>query len=139
MNKILTNIEGVEEVAQFAMGYLGIDGVTLAITRNEVYLRRLSSNNCEYEALLSKAKVDGMYNLVVRDEDPKPIVICHEIVHLKQYEDGRLLIDPETGAALWEGELYSNLTSYMKRPWEREAFDMDFKIHREYRKNIRHK
>lgn len=135
MNKVQTNIEGVGDVALFAMEYLGIDGVTLCISQNYKFLRRLSSDNCEYEALLYKSPLEKSYNLIVRDERPKLNVICHECVHLKQYEDGRLSIDPETGCAIWEGEHFSNHTNYVKRPWEREAFDMDFKVAREYRKN----
>lgn len=49
--------------------------------------------------------------------------LSHELIHLKQYIDGRLIL-LETTYVEWEGEKINVLDlPYDKRPWEIEAFD----------------
>jgi hypothetical protein len=53
-------------------------------------------------------------------------IIAHEMVHIKQYEDGSLRIDPEHLHVIhFRGNAYNvNYTPYNLRPWEAEAFVM---------------
>jgi len=51
-------------------------------------------------------------------------IICHEIIHISQYNTGQLSY--ENGELYWEGRLYDleNL-DYDNRPWERDAFSRE--------------
>ena len=52
-------------------------------------------------------------------------VIAHELIHLQQYESGKLrVIDLETGTVVYNGWPYQNISliPYDNRPWEQEAF-----------------
>jgi len=52
-------------------------------------------------------------------------VISHELVHLKQYRSEKLILNKNS--VIWDGREYSeweiNDMDYMRRPWEREAYD----------------
>lgn len=52
-------------------------------------------------------------------------VISHELVHLKQYRSEKLILNKNS--VIWDGREYSeweiNNMDYMRRPWEREAYD----------------
>ena len=52
-------------------------------------------------------------------------VISHELVHLKQYRSEKLIL--KKNSVIWDGREYSeweiNDMDYMRRPWEREAYD----------------
>jgi hypothetical protein len=64
---------------------------------------------------------DGNYIIFVSDltRNESITAISHELIHLNQYQSGRLKID-STGV-IWEGNLIDNLL-YEERPWEIEAF-----------------
>lgn len=64
---------------------------------------------------------DSNYIIFVSDitRNESITVISHELIHLNQYQSGRLKID-STGV-IWEGNLIDNLL-YEERPWEIEAF-----------------
>ena len=52
-------------------------------------------------------------------------VISHELVHLKQYRSEKLILNKNS--VIWDGREYSeweiNNMDYMRRLWEREAYD----------------
>lgn len=59
-------------------------------------------------------------------------IISHELIHLEQYDSGRLRVI-ESGVVLWEGKEMNVLDiPYNERPWEKEAFrrqdDLEKKI-----------
>lgn len=61
--------------------------------------------------------------------------LSHELIHLKQYHEGRLeMLDDNL--VLWEGEILDGMViPYEFRPWEREAFDKQ----NELRKKIKNR
>lgn len=63
-------------------------------------------------------------------------VLSHEMVHLKQYEDGRLQVIEGKGY-VWEGDttLYHEV-EYKDRPYEKEAFVKEVKIKRQLNKML---
>ena len=133
MNTINTKIESVRQLADFAMQYLDIDGVTLTIVPGARLLQRLSGPDYELHAAIFKTAVDHAYQLVVDCYRPASLVICHEMVHLKQYEDGRLSIDKTTGNCNWEGDTFTKDTPYYQRPWEEEAFGLQSTIYKQFK------
>lgn len=59
-------------------------------------------------------------------------IISHELIHLEQYDSGRLRVI-SSGVVLWEGKEMNVLDiPYNERPWEKEAFrrqdDLEKKI-----------
>lgn len=57
-------------------------------------------------------------------------VICHELIHLKQYSSGDLIVlDGSSGLVQWKGEKIEVLNlDYNLRPWEIEAFSEQRKL-----------
>lgn len=57
-------------------------------------------------------------------------VLAHELIHLKQYNDGRFLI--ENDYIIWNDNIYTydevNSIEYFKREWELEAFKKSFDL-----------
>lgn len=54
-------------------------------------------------------------------------IISHEIVHMKQYLDGRFIY--QDGTIIWNGDTYLlDEINYENRPWESEAFDQESQI-----------
>lgn len=60
--------------------------------------------------------------------------LCHEMIHLSQYESGRLRRSGNT--LIWDGRMYDdNSTPYLERPWELDAFNKHTQIIDQLRKN----
>ena len=117
---------------EFAAKELGISEAEIIITRNDRILNNFSTRDLWLSALLYKAELPGVYNLIVRER--QDVIICHELVHLKQYIDGRLSIDMNSKSFIWEGARYSCDTPYEARPWEAEAREKQWPLLRSYRK-----
>lgn len=54
------------------------------------------------------------------------LTICHELIHVKQFIEGRLKV--VQGGIEWEGEYYPTSVPYEERPWEIEAESMERKV-----------
>ena len=50
-------------------------------------------------------------------------ILAHELVHLKQYETGKIVMNEERSTLTWNGKTYTvdNLPLYENRGWELEA------------------
>lgn len=98
MINIITNIKptkklNVEEIIQFVLKRLHVDNVEISVSYNKSICERLSTKDVQINALLDKTPKDHFYNLVLREKYNAPEMICHEMVHLKQYENGELEIN----------------------------------------------
>lgn len=146
MIRLFNNIDtytdtGELDFIQFACGRLGIHNeVRLAIYHDDRVLDMYSSSDIRLDALLHKGMVPHAYNLVIRTDISNPIreILAHEMVHLSQYESGRLDLDMERRIFTWEGKEYPASLNYDLRPWEKEAFSIQRDILRSYR-NINRK
>lgn len=133
---IQTNFD-VERFVAFAADYLKIDSdAMLYIIPDEKLLDRFSRDGYDYQALLYKTSLPWCYNLVVRPDIGAGIegILAHEMVHLHQYATGRLWMNVNTGAAMWDGKIYSASVPYGERPWEKEAFKTQRKLERAWKK-----
>ena len=54
------------------------------------------------------------------------LTLCHEFVHLQQFQQGRLKIGEHYN---WRGERYND-TDYWSQPWEREAYARQARVKR---------
>lgn len=134
----------VEEILNFAVvDFLGVkaDGVTIVVAENTALLDRLSTQDYDFQALLDKSPLKGTYTLYIRKSAYGNIkaILFHEAVHLAQYERGDLSLDVVSGRTKWKGVEYDVHFPYSQRPWEKEAFDLETKIARVYRRKKRGK
>lgn len=120
-----------EDILNFALGYLGMQGVSVTIAVNKRLMQRLSRGEVETEAVLTPMAMPHTYVLHTKSSRPPGLLLCHESVHVAQYESGRLRKDGDT--MIWEGNTYDNSVPYEQRPWEIEAFEMQKEIARAYR------
>lgn len=117
-----------DTIVQCGLQVLNIDSVEILIDNLE-NARFVNIN--DYVEL--KATIEGRYNIFINgynqfilyisdlNKNEAVTVISHELIHLKQYHDGRLKILP--GICLWNGAMFDvNMVSYENRPWEIEAF-----------------
>jgi len=75
----------------------------------------------------------GMYVLYVTHMDRREMVkvLAHELIHIRQYETGKLSV--RDGRVRWLRKFYTidNIPPYTQRPWEMEAFSMQNKFSKE--------
>jgi hypothetical protein len=81
----------VEELINFITQILDInDEAELTLMYNDKLLNQLSKGDVEYEALLQNT-IPNKYILMIKSDVSKlHIIICHEMIHLKQYDAGKL-------------------------------------------------
>jgi hypothetical protein len=94
--KIINNIEpqkkfDVIELLNFLASELKIsDEVELMLFYNPKLLNALSTKDIEYNAILQNP-IPHHYTLMLRDNlTSLNLILCHEMIHLKQYESGLL-------------------------------------------------
>lgn len=62
--------------------------------------------------------------------------LFHELVHIKQYATGRLVSAEGRKPNRWEGKVCR--LEYAKQPWEVEAYDLERKMMRNFKRNYKH-
>ena len=127
----------VSEILRFALGRLGVDDITVVVVYNDRLLDRLAGDgDVTYDALVTETALDRQFLLTLRERlsVSLAIALCHESVHISQYVSGRLKLDSSTGVCTWMGRTYPTDYDYRHRPWEAEAFRLQGKLAREYRK-----
>lgn len=139
--KIINNLKpikkfDIEELLNFLASELEIsEDVELALFYNGKLLDKLSTDDVEYSALLQPYPIPKKYSLMVR-EDASSLnqILCHEMVHLKQYESGLLSQSSDFKTVTWKGKVYDNTERYFNREWEEEAFDKQNKLWKQFKK-----
>lgn len=116
--------------------YFKHEDIILSISYNDNLCDHFSTNEVKLEAILDKTPMPKHYNLVMREYAPVREVICHEMVHLDQYERGDLSINKFEDKIYfnWKGEDYDPSTPYEERPWEEEAYKLQSKLWKEFKK-----
>lgn len=107
-NKIETAL--LDRAVSFACSYLELN---VDLVLEFVSLKRHQYGLCDYNK-------DEITITIAKRLSPENVIrtIFHELVHVKQYETGRL----EFGM-IWEGKIYT--CDYDSRPWEIEAFELE--------------
>ena len=128
-----TNIKtdySIEVVCKLILNkILNITDVNLLIVDNDKLVKRFDTTDIEIQAFLQGYPILKKYVLYLRDGISKGMlfhIICHEMIHLKQYYDGKLRLDGTTFT--WYGLKYNSKTPYWNRPWEIEARDKQYDI-----------
>lgn len=78
--------------------YYNYDNIILNVYYNNKICDKFSTNDIKIDALLDKTPIPQAYTLILRENSDIKKIICHEMVHLDQYERGDLvLIKDENG------------------------------------------
>lgn len=110
---------------------LGIDGVTLTIREDRKLISKFTLPDVDVKSVLIPSEgIRKAYTLII-DKYQCANVVCHEMIHLAQYESGRLRKDGDI--MIWEGKTYDNSVPYEQRPWEIEAFAKQKELYKAYR------
>ena len=73
----------------------------------------MSTKDIEYKAFLYRIAPHA-YALYTTRSAMEPIVLCHEMQHLEQYESGILNV-LLNGNAVWKGKVYTKDYAYASR------------------------
>lgn len=116
--------------------YYNHNNVTINIYYNDKICDKFSTSDIKIDAILEQLTIPHTYNLLVREYSDLKTIICHELIHLDQYERGDLKVVRLENTTLfrWKNEDYDSNTPYNDRPWEKEAHDLDGKLWKEYKK-----
>jgi hypothetical protein len=119
---VAIEITELDKVVLFASDYLGTDvDITIEFTILDDIMQ---CGHCDYE--------DGEFTITISKLLNKQFIIktlFHEMVHVKQFHDGRL----EGGFNLkWLGKIYHG--DYNKSPWETEAYYIEKEMMKEWNK-----
>ena len=125
----------VEELIKFLIKELNITkDFNLSIYYNEKLLNELSTDNVEFAALLQQSTPELYVLFVRKSKVGLAQIICHEMVHLKQYVSGDLKMNSDFRTVTWKGKTYDNSSEYFSREWEIEARALENKLWRKFKK-----
>ena len=102
----------LDDAVHFAASFLGLDG-TMVIQFET--LPKHQCGFCDYE------DQDDIIVILARRLSRRELILTlfHELVHVKQYVEGRLCDD-----TIWDGIDYSGV-DYVELPWEQEAHELE--------------
>ena len=85
----------------------------------------------DLELMAYIVEIGGTYVINIKDlsRSKSILVIAHELIHLKQYFEDRILITKDE--LIWDHTKHydiKNLPEYGNRPWEIEAFDKELNL-----------
>lgn len=107
----------LDSAVSFACSYLKLD---IDMTIEFESLKRTQYGFCDYDGEYDEVIVTIAKRLSVQDVIR---TLFHELVHVRQYVDGRL----EVGSPqIWCGVVYED--KYENLPWEVDAFDLEEKM-----------
>lgn len=117
----------MDTVVIVGLDNLNVHGVSVVIQKLDADSRKLFANSNELD--LSAAIVGNKKQFVIYVSEANSLecipIISHELIHLVQYNRGRLQIVSPTDV-LWEGtRINVNDYSYEDRPWEKEAYEKE--------------
>lgn len=142
MNNITCDIESrkwnYKDIIDFACQKYDIDGIDFKVFEDDTMLDRFSNDDFELEAMMISYN-PTIYVMFVRPEESTPTIFCHELIHLWQYYRGDLVMLDGGKQYTWKGKEYTGSTEYFDRPWEKEAFKLQRKLFREYKKYLKSK
>lgn len=123
-----TKRDYIDTIVKVGAAKLNIKNVIISVEDMPSSIKSGMSN----QGLDLKAFVEykgGVYYLAI-DDIPKlqsVEVISHEMIHVLQYNTKRLVVAENSTTPVWEGTPYPiNQWAYDQRPWEVEAFKMQY-------------
>lgn len=125
----------VTELITFLAKELNIKEIAqLTIAYNEELLNKISNGDVTYQALLQNPTKDVYYLFVTKTKLGLNKILCHEMVHLSQCDRGDLQLSNDFRKITWKGKVFDNSKDYRNREWEEEAFSLENKLWRKFKK-----
>lgn len=120
-----TKTSYLKTIVDVGLYELDIDSSYVIISKMPESMKNSIGDEFEMKAsIIGEGKQFMMY---VDDMDRMEAIkiISHELIHLEQYQSGRL-VKLDDNKVLWEGKVLDvKKIPYMKRPWEIEAHKKD--------------
>jgi hypothetical protein len=130
-----TDIDYLDTIVHVGLSKLGIKNTYVIIYPITEDIKQLFSNDLKLEAHIRG--FNGQYIIWIDklSRQENITVLSHELIHLNQYQTKKLIYIDDT--VIWNGERV-DLTNipYQDRPWEKEAFDKEFGLEREIKKEL---
>ena len=121
-----TDMKYLDTLVLAGLHVLEIDKTSVLILPLDVE----GSSDLELKAHIRQ--VENGYIIFIKNVDRNYAleIISHELVHLQQYNTGKLYINFITDELIFDKKVYpvSKLPAYDVRPWEMEAFDKQFEV-----------
>lgn len=124
----------IDTVVSVGLDIIGVKDnyITIRDMPDEIKNSFNNQNNMDLTASIIGA--NDQYIIYINDVDRTTAIksLAHELIHLKQYDSGRLRVIG-SGVVIWDGKEMNVLdVLYNDRPWEKEAFqgqtDLEVKI-----------
>ena len=127
------NVDFEDLIKTICHDIFGYSDLRIMVFNNHKLLKKLSKDDFELLALLDNP-APHIYNIMVNTDNPSRDVICHELIHLDQYERGDLSRSKDYKTITWKGEEFTKDLDYSDREWEHEAFGNSRKLWKQYKK-----
>jgi hypothetical protein len=130
-----SSLDFADTIVYAGLNAMGMDNMIVRIKDLDIASQRELSLDISYDAYI-QYQDNTTYNMYVSsmDRDKSLTTISHELIHLKQYYDKRLVI-VDNDIVIWEGQPISlSVVEYNYRPWEIEAFDKQKELENKIRK-----
>lgn len=114
---------------------LNIQDIELTVATNDSQVKMFDTPDFELHAMLIGHPGLKKYSLILRSTISAAdllSIVCHEMVHLDQYNRGDLELKGKTFK--WKGKEYTGEIPYFQRPWEIEATKKQYEIEKKVKK-----
>lgn len=135
-----TNKPYLDTILHVGLKHLNIKGVNILVKDLD---DEIKDRITEQDGLNTEAFIIGegnQYIIYISDFNriKSIIVLSHELIHLEQYHDGRIIdYDDEM---VWDNMMYTDQEIkeiyYFNRPWEKEAFDNQDELNKKIKKDL---
>lgn len=135
-----TNKPYLDTILHIGLKHLNIKGVTILVKdlNSEIKNSLTEGNGLITEAFILGDKNQYIIYIDNFNRLKSIIVLSHELIHLKQYHDERIIdYDDEM---VWDNIIYTNEEIkdmyYFNRPWEKEAFDNQEELNKKIKNDL---
>ena len=128
------NFNEIEQLLQWLANKLEITTGEVVLISSSKMLKKFSTEDIELKALTTPTAFKDKYSIYLDDYacSDLNLILCHEMVHLKQFLDGDLKLDLDKYEFTWKGLKYDKSIPYNSRPWEYLATKQQGKLLSEY-------
>ena len=128
-----TNMKFLDTILHVGLNEFKIDSTQILIRLLTNDVLPPIKEDIEYKAIIQDFGKKYILWIVKLNKKESFTVISHELVHIKQYYYGELSI--LNGVPLWKDEIFDiNTVDYFNRPWEKEAFNKQGMISKNFKK-----
>lgn len=119
--------KNIDNIIYIGLDYLNLDSINVSVFNIPEMFKVVENNNDYYVVRgfiienCNNSYIIYLNNYI--DRDGIILTIAHELIHLKQYNNDRLIITEYNNGVYFDNIFYfTDFLEYKKRPWEIEAF-----------------